>query len=173
MISIWEFILGWRTLVSRSHTLLLASKRVWLRETWSTHACNAAPQNRGGPVLVILLEVLKASVANKQCTELKSQPCTTRRTLRKKLSSKMKSYPADCPGNMKRIIRRKALKFQVTENVDLYYKHNQKGQVRTQYMYSNYACTYYIHVLMKNLPTRHAVYCRSICSMMYDNFLIL
>ena len=42
-----------------------------------------------------------------------------------------KNYPADCPGNMKRIIRRKALKFQLTENGELYYKHNQKGQVRT------------------------------------------
>ena len=73
-----------------------------------------------------------------------------------------KSYPADCPGNMKRIIRRKALKFQVTENGELYYKHNQKGQVRTQYMNNIYACTYCINILIKNLPTRHAVYCRSI-----------
>ena len=157
VISIWKSILG-----------------------WSTHACNPAAQNPwrsgfGDPPGGDKSFCYQQTMHRVEITTMHDAENAEEETLIKDVYTYLtrKSYPADCPGNMKRIIRRKALKFQVTENGELYYKHNQKGQVRTQYMNNIYACTYCINVLIKNLPTRHAVYCRSICSMMCDNFLIL
>ena len=40
-----------------------------------------------------------------------------------------KVYPDDCPGNRKRVIRKKALKFLISENGELFYRHKQKGKV--------------------------------------------
>ena len=144
------------------------------------HACNPAAQNPrrsgfGDPPGGDKSFCCQQTMQRVEITTMHAAENAEEETLIKDVYTYLtrKSYPADCLGNMKRIIRRKALKLQVTENGELYYKYNQKGQVRTQYMYNIYACTYHINVLIKNLPTRHAVYCRSICSMMCDSFLIL
>ena len=41
-----------------------------------------------------------------------------------------KTYPEGCTGNEKRVIRKKSLKFQVSENRELFYRHRLVGKVR-------------------------------------------
>ena len=41
-----------------------------------------------------------------------------------------KNYPEGCTGNEKRVIRKKSLKFQVSENGELFYRHRLVGKVR-------------------------------------------
>ena len=43
-----------------------------------------------------------------------------------------KTYPDGCSANRKRVIRKKALKFQVSETGELLYRHKLKGKVNRQ-----------------------------------------
>ena len=52
-----------------------------------------------------------------------------------------KIYPDGCSANRKRVIRKKALKFSVSENGELLYRHKQKGKVYTLYSLSH-TCIY-------------------------------
>ena len=45
------------------------------------------------------------------------------------LTEKKKNYPEGCSANAKRVIRKKALKFVVSENGEFLYKHTVKGKV--------------------------------------------
>ena len=42
-----------------------------------------------------------------------------------------KTYPEGCTSNEKRVIRKKSLKFQISESGELLYRHKLTGKVRT------------------------------------------